>query len=607
MASPTQKQRDRNVTREVHRIFWRALLQDRQNLILTFLLRLPAFFLVQIYIPLQVAYGVEAVVTRHFEAVGGNVQAILIAALIYTVLWGIGIVTVTKNAITATSHVQQAVFTNYLQKDYEFYGNTYLGSLGAQASRLREAMIDFGRIVTLDAPKQTVVILAGIIVIAYNSPLLALTTLIGMGFVLSYTIWSSSWRLKYRRRVSEAASELSGVIGDALSHGTTIKSFSTEGYETKQLSFTIKKWGEALAKIWLTAIPTDTGRQGLAAITMCVLLLMTSMLYQNHSISIAIVALVQIYVIKMVTATVDIADTLKAYEAIMGASYEPVRTMMIKPIVNDPPKPHSLPKNKPLDIKLSNISYLYPEASKHMAAVSGFDLEIQPGEKIGLVGHSGSGKTTLSKLLLRFMDVNEGHIALGGIDIRNMRQQELRKQIAYVPQEPLLFHRTIRENIAYGRPNATEQQIVQAAKLAYVEEFVDELPQSYNTLVGERGVKLSGGQRQRIAIARAILKDAPILVLDEATSALDSHSEQHIQDALWHLMKDRTALVIAHRLSTIQRMDRIVVMEKGKIIQTGTHKQLLEQPGIYSNLWQHQSGGYLGGTNEENGRENILK
>ena len=222
-----------------------------------------------------------------------------------------------------------------------------------------------------------------------------------------------------------------------------------------------------------------------------------------------------------------------------------------------------------------------------------FNLEIPAGRSIGLVGVSGSGKTTLTKLLLRFADVNEGGIFIDGQDIRDVTQKSLREAIAYVPQESSLFHRSIFENIAYGRPDATDEEVYEAARLANADEFIAGLPNGYDTLVGERGVKLSGGQRQRIAIARAILKDAPILVLDEATSALDSESEAAIQGALANLMEGRTSIVVAHRLSTIAGLDEIVVLNDGKIVEQGSHKELLKKNGEYAKLWSRQSGAFL--------------
>jgi ATP-binding cassette subfamily B protein len=285
---------------------------------------------------------------------------------------------------------------------------------------------------------------------------------------------------------------------------------------------------------------------------------------------------------------------VKRYEQIISRAYDAVGTMLIPSTVNDPVNPKTLPKTTAYTLSLSDVDYRYDESTVSRYALKNFSLDIQPGEKIGIVGYSGSGKTTLTKLMLRFMDVTRGTIMLDGIDIRDLKQHDLRLAVSYVPQEPLLFHRSVSDNIAYGKPSATMAEIKQAAKLAYVEEFAQDLPDGYQTFVGERGVKLSGGQRQRVAIARALLKNAPILVLDEATSALDSESEKYIQQALWELMKGRTAIVIAHRLSTIQRLDRIVVMDKGKIVQLGSHNDLLaDTRGIYAKLWAHQSGGYL--------------
>ena len=211
------------------------------------------------------------------------------------------------------------------------------------------------------------------------------------------------------------------------------------------------------------------------------------------------------------------------------------------------------------------------------------------------MGISGSGKTTLTKLLLRFADVKGGEILIDNQNISKVQQASLREAIAYVPQETSLFHRSIADNIAYARPDASREEIVRAAKLANAHEFIKDLPDGYDTLVGERGIKLSGGQRQRVAIARAILKDAPILVLDEATSALDSESEALIQAALVKLMKGRTSIVVAHRLSTIASLDRIIVLDDGKIKEQGTHQQLLKKHGAYYHLWSRQSGAFLDG------------
>jgi ATP-binding cassette subfamily B protein len=285
-------------------------------------------------------------------------------------------------------------------------------------------------------------------------------------------------------------------------------------------------------------------------------------------------------------------QALRDYNRAIGDAQSMLEVLAIEPSIKDPEHPQKSKISKGA-ITFDNMSFAHTGTNEDDPLFNAMDLRIKASEKIGLIGHSGSGKTTLTRLLLRFSDVSDGAILIDGQNIASISQDDLRKSIAYVPQEPLLFHRSIRENIAYGKPDATEKEIVEAARKAHAMEFIDKLSEGMETLVGERGVKLSGGQRQRIAIARALLKDAPILVLDEATSALDSESEKLIQAALWELMKNRTAIVIAHRLSTVQKMDRILVLEDGEIVEEGTHKQLVEKQGTYAQLWAHQSGGFI--------------
>lgn len=225
--------------------------------------------------------------------------------------------------------------------------------------------------------------------------------------------------------------------------------------------------------------------------------------------------------------------------------------------------------------------------------LQGLNLTLHGSEKVALVGPSGAGKSTIVKLLLRLHDVTDGAIEIDGQNIAHVTQDSLRDAIAFVPQEPVLFHRSLMENIRYGKRDATDAEVIEAARKAHCHEFIIGLPEQYDTFVGERGVKLSGGERQRVAIARAILKDAPILILDEATSSLDSESESLIQDSLKILMQDKTVLVIAHRLSTIMNMDRIVVLQDGAVVADGTHAELLEHGGLYQKLWSIQAGGFI--------------
>ena len=273
------------------------------------------------------------------------------------------------------------------------------------------------------------------------------------------------------------------------------------------------------------------------------------------------------------------ADAKEMIE-IMKLPYEIKDTIIAKPIIVTSG-----------EIVFDNVNFSFNETRE---VLSNIKLKINAGEKVALVGPSGAGKTTFVRLLLRFYDVTGGHIEIDGNDIKNITLESLRNNISLVPQDPLLFHRTIKENIRYGKPNATDEEVVEASRLAHCVEFIENLPNKYDTYVGERGIKLSGGERQRVAIARAILKNAPILILDEATSSLDSNSESLIQDALSTLMRGKTTIVVAHRLSTIKKMDRIVVLKNGSILEEGTHNSLIrKKDSLYKDLWTLQAGGFI--------------
>ena len=310
--------------------------------------------------------------------------------------------------------------------------------------------------------------------------------------------------------------------------------------------------------------------------------------WQKGILTIGDFALIQLYLITLFDRLWEFGKVLRRiFEGFADASE------MVE-ILEEPHEVRDGLAAPALAVSAGRVDFVDVQFSHHgtRKILDGFNLKILPGEKVGLVGPSGAGKTTVVQLLFHFYDVSGGEILIDGQNIAHVTQDSLRDHISLVPQEPILFHRTLKENILYGRAEARDEDVIEAARKAHCHEFISTLPLGYETYVGERGIKLSGGERQRVAIARAILKNAPILVLDEATSSLDSESEALIQDALHKLMQGKTAIVIAHRLSTIMQMDRIVVIDEGKIVTSGTHRELLGQEGIYKKLWEIQAGGF---------------
>ena len=390
---------------------------------------------------------------------------------------------------------------------------------------------------------------------------------------------------------AEAEAKQTGQLADSITNIISVKSYAKEAYERRRYANFSRRVLNVSDELKIATIKRDIMfncvQIGITAMILVFLLTGREWL----GISVATLVLIVNYAQTIQGELWNINSILKNLNRVFGDAHEMTIILDTVDDVVDAPDAKDLVLREAA-VKFENISFKHADAKEEI--FHDFNLNVAPGERIGLVGVSGSGKTTLTKLLLRFADVNAGKITISNQDIKEITQKTLRENIAYVPQETSLFHRTIAENIAYGRPEATMEEIVWAAKQANADEFIRDLPEGYETLVGERGIKLSGGQRQRIAIARAILKDAPILVLDEATSALDSESEALIQGALERLMKGRTSVVIAHRLSTVAGLDRIVVMADGKIVEQGKHNVLLENPeGVYHHLWDRQSGAFV--------------
>jgi len=306
-------------------------------------------------------------------------------------------------------------------------------------------------------------------------------------------------------------------------------------------------------------------------------------------ITLPVIVLLQNYLARLVNSLWSFGGIVRAYYESFAGAYEMAVILDIPYEIAD--KPTEILGKINGEVIFEKVTYIYE--NNNAKVLEDFSIKIPAGQKVAIVGSSGAGKTTFVRLLMRFFNLTSGRITIDGIDISNISQENLRGKIAFVPQDPTLFHRTLMENIRYGRRGATDEEVMMAARLAHCDDFIDALPNKYETYVGERGIKLSGGERQRVAIARAILKNAPILILDEATSSLDSHSESLIQDALHKLIQGKTTIVIAHRLSTIREMDRIIVIEKGKIVEDGNHDELSNKKGgLYKKLWDLQAGGF---------------
>lgn len=486
--------------------------------------------------------------------------------------------------------LEQYIFSRLPNYSYKFYSETYSGALVSQVNRFIKAYQEFGAILAFDYLVMiSRICLATGFLLFLAQPIGILLGAWSVVFVVAVAFLSIK-KSPITRVEAAADSRVTAALSDAITNMINIKIFARTNYEKKRFNAVSYDRFKKRSRSWRLNSYIREFRWQLILWFFVAYMLISINLVINGSVTASTVFASQIYILAILASLLQLHQVIQRTEQLFADSAELTDVLDKLPELTDPDKPEPVKIDKG-KIEFDSVRFRYQDGSRNVFA--DLNLKIPAGQKVGLVGHSGSGKSSLSRLLLRFVDVQKGQILIDSQDISKITQDDLRSNIAYVPQEPILFHRSLAENIAYGREEATEQEVINASKLAHAAEFVEKMPEGYETLVGERGVKLSGGEKQRVAIARAMLSKAPILILDEATSALDSKSENLIAKALDELMKKRTTIVIAHRLSTIKKMDRIIVLKDGAIVEDGTHESLLKKKGEYAELWHHQSGGFL--------------
>ncbi len=582
---------NKNSTRQILQYFWKVTKAYPKQLALSSLLIVQVTINV-IVIPLIVSFSVAKLsrpeaFSLSFPQILG---LIVILALTSMIFHRISADAIDSFEIEATKDIHNEVAEHLVRETYDFHSKSFSGALQSQAVKLTSSYVMFIDTIFLTGFRSFIIVVFSSIVLSFYDLRLALI----IGGLSLFGIFMSGYmaskRFPLQKKAVVANSVQSAYLSDMLTNFMTIKSFGAEDHEIQQFRKITTTAGKAWRVTWHKQLNANSMTLATVALMTLTVLAYGIHATQSGSLQPAVFITAQLYAIRITGSFWDTSSIIRSLERAFSEAHEMVEILSRKPSLVDSPSATAIEVNDGA-ITFNDVSFHYGDSEQNV--IDNFSMTIQPGEKIGLVGRSGGGKTTITKLVLRFLDIQKGVIAIDGQDIANVTQKSLRQSIAYVPQEPLLFHRSIAENIAYGKPGASQDEIIAAAKKAFADEFIVNFPSGYDTLVGERGVKLSGGQRQRIAIARAIIKDAPILLLDEATSALDSESEVLIQKALWKLMEKRTALVIAHRLSTVQKMDRILVIDKGQIIEHGSHSELIARKGTYAELWTHQSGGFI--------------
>lgn len=485
--------------------------------------------------------------------------------------------------------LQEVVAEYLLHHSFQYFTDAFAGSLVRKVSRISRSFEVFVDEFEVKLIPVSVGVIGATTLLTWRFPLLGLAFL---GWVILFLVINIRHALWKRRTIdvarSDADSRAVATLADTLSNVSNVKYFATERREALRFKEAIGGWGTLLHRSWFVGVRSNLLQLGLTLVLEVVLMWYGVVLWERGVMTVGDLVFLQGVLLVVFARIVDVGRSLRKLMEAFADAADSVSILQVPHSVQDASRAKTLTAKKGA-IEFRDVTFGY---AGNKPVLRDFSMSISSREKVALVGHSGAGKSTISKLLLRLYDIQKGTISIDGTDISTVKQQSLREVIAYVPQEPALFHRTLTDNIRYARPDATDAQVRRAARLAHCDEFIARLPQGYDTYVGERGVKLSGGERQRVAIARAILKDAPIVLFDEATSSLDSESEQLIQAALDDLMRNKTTIVIAHRLSTIAHMDRIVVVEDGQVRAMGNHKELYAQDERYRTLWDIQAGGF---------------
>lgn len=576
--------------RETLRLYWQQVRRYKASFF-TMLILIPiGSLLIDTALPYALSQAIGALSEQNISAIYPYLGAAAVIGLIGAAANLIGFQAMVRHEGKVIASLREQTFIQLINKDNRFFVNQKIGAMTSRYIDFVRAEVGLQDLFIIRSLGFILSVGSGIIILLTQSWVVAAIVALLITLLALQIRWSAKKRAPWRHERKTLVAEIHGKVADTLTNNAIVKAFAGEKREISQLQEQTRRFEDIYKKDIGFVATEGSLRVALMVIIQVIAIVVAIRMVQDDSITLATAIFMLAYLQRIGSQLFSLGEIINGYDqAFLDAA--PMTEMLNESIaIKDKKNAYSLRDIKPV-ITFKNVSYRYDDASSDV--LDSITLTIPAGQKVGLVGHSGAGKTTITQLLLRFADITKGAIHIDGHDIRDITQNSLRSAIAYVPQEPMLFHRSLRENIAYGKPDATDEEIVKAAEQANAMDFIKDLPQGFDTLVGERGIKLSGGQRQRVAIARALLKDAPILILDEATSALDSESEKLIQEALTTLMKGRTSIVVAHRLSTIAHLDRIIVLEKGTIVEDGPHKELLKQKGTYASLWSHQSGGFI--------------